>query len=130
MKGVFRVFFVSVCCVLLSSCGGSKKDEKAQVKYETQVMKPESRVYNLYIPATLHGITEVEVYPRVSGIIRKVNFTDGIKVSRGQVLFVIDETEHQLNVMNAEANLAAAKAQMETTKMQYESNQHLAEKRL
>ena len=129
MKGVFRVFFVSVCCVLLSSCGGSKKDEKAQVKYETQVMKPESRVYNLYIPATLHGITEVEVYPRVSGIIRKVNFTDGIKVSRGQVLFVIDETEHQLNVMNAEANLAAAKAQMETTKMQYESNQHLAEKK-
>ena len=123
-------FFVSVCCVLLSSCGGSKKDEKAQVKYETQVMKPESRVYNLYIPATLHGITEVEVYPRVSGIIRKVNFTDGIKVSRGQVLFVIDETEHQLNVMNAEANLAAAKAQMETTKMQYESNQHLAEKKI
>lgn len=130
MKGVFGVFLISVCCVLFTSCGGTKKDEKAQVKYETQVIKPESRVYNLYIPATLHGITEVEVYPRVSGIIRKVNFTDGIKVSRGQVLFVIDETEHQLNVMNAEANLAAAKAQMETSKMQYESNQHLAEKKI
>ena len=86
------------------------------MKYETQIMKPETRVYNLYIPAALHGITEVEVYPQVSGIIRKVNFTDGIKVSKGQTLFVIDQTEHKLQVQNAQANLAAAKAQMETTK--------------
>ena len=130
MKKVFGVLMAVVCTMTLASCGGSKKNDKAQVKYETQVVKPESRVYNLYIPASLHGITEVEVHPRVSGIIRQVNFTDGIKVTRGQTLFVIDETEHKLNVMNAEANLAAAKAQMETTKMQFESNQHLAAKKI
>ena len=34
----------------LASCGdGSRKDAKEQVKYETQVMEPESRVYNIYI---------------------------------------------------------------------------------
>ena len=130
MKKVFGVLMAVFCVVMLTSCGGSKKDGQAQVKYETQVMTPESRVYNLYIPASLHGITEVEVYPQVSGIIRQVNFTDGIKVTRGQPLFVIDQTEHKLNVMNAEANLAAAKAQMETSKMQYESNKHLAEKKI
>ena len=130
MKKVFGVLMAIFCVVMLTSCGGSKKDGQAQVKYETQVMTPESRVYNLYIPASLHGITEVEVYPQVSGIIRQVNFTDGIKVTRGQPLFVIDQTEHKLNVMNAEANLAAAKAQMETSKMQYESNKHLAEKKI
>ena len=60
---------------ILTACGSnSRKDEKAQVKYETKVMKPESRVYNLYIPASLHGVSEVEVYPRVSGIIREVTF--------------------------------------------------------
>lgn len=127
----FKLWAIMTLAVVLAACGGgSLKDKKEQVKYETRVMRSESRVYNLYIPATLHGITEVEVFPRVSGIIRKVNFTDGIKVTRGQVLFVIDETEHQMNVLNAEANLAAAKAQMETSKMQYESNQHLAEKKI
>ena len=127
----FKLWAIMTLAVVLAACGGgSRKDKKEQVKYETRVMRSESRVYNLYIPATLHGITEVEVFPRVSGIIRKVNFTDGIKVTRGQVLFVIDETEHQMNVLNAEANLAAAKAQMETSKMQYESNQHLAEKKI
>ena len=108
----------------------SHKKRENTIKYEIRVMKPESRVYNIYIPASLHGVTEVEVYPQVSGIIREVNFKDGIKVTKGQTLFVIDQTGHKLQVQNAQANLAAAKAQMETTKLQYESNQKLAEKRI
>lgn len=124
---------VTVLClaIALSACGGSsRKDKRVLVKYETQVMKPESRVYNLYIPASLHGVSEVEVYPQVSGIIREVNFKDGIRVTKGQTLFVIDQTEHKLRVQNAQANLAAARAQMETTRLQYETNQKLAEKRI
>ena len=130
MKNVIRVVVAIVCFMTIEACSSSKKDGQAQVKYETQVMKPESRVYNLYIPASLHGMNEVEVYPRVSGIIRQVTFTEGVKVNRGQTLFVIDQTEHKLNVMNAEANLAAAKAQMETTKLQYDSRKQLAEKQI
>ena len=124
------IILLTSSILLLTACGGGKKKDGTQVKYETQIMKPETRVYNLYIPAALHGITEVEVYPQVSGIIRKVNFTDGIKVSKGQTLFVIDQTEHKLRVQNARANLAAAKAQMETTKLQYETNKKLAAKKV
>lgn len=119
------------CSFLLSACGGSLKEkDKTKVKFSTKVLRPESLTYNLYIPASLHGMNEVDVYPQVSGIIRKVNFTDGIKVSKGQVLFVIDQTEHRLMVQNAQANLAAARAQMETTKLQYETNQKLASKKI
>lgn len=76
---------ILVMAGMLTACGGSsQKDEKEQVKYEIQVMKPESRVYNLYIPAALHGVSEVEVFPQVSGIIREVNFKDGIMVPRGK----------------------------------------------
>jgi membrane fusion protein (multidrug efflux system) len=134
MKNKLRItsylIFLTSSILLLTACGGGKKKDGTQVKYETQIMKPETRVYNLYIPAALHGITEVEVYPQVSGIIRKVNFTDGIKVSKGQTLFVIDQTEHKLRVQNAKANLAAAQAQMETTKLQYETNKKLAAKKV
>ena len=122
---------VILLAVMVTSCNrGANKDKKTPIKYEIRVMKPETRVYNLYIPAALHGISEVEVYPQVSGIIREVNFKDGIKVTKGQTLFVIDQTEHKLKVQNAQANLAAAKAQMETTKLQYETNQKLAEKKI
>lgn len=131
MKRYVPLLAILLCAVALTSCGDrSPKNENAQVKYETQVMKPESRVYNIYIPAALHGVSEVEVYPQVSGIIRQINFKDGVKVEKGQTLFVIDQTEHKLNVQNAQANLAAAKAQMETTRLQYETNKKLAEKKI
>jgi len=126
-----RLLAVLTVAGMLVACGGSgHKDEQVQVKYETQVMVPESRVYNIYIPASLHGISEVEVYPQVSGIIREVNIREGIKVTKGQTLFVIDQTEHKLRVQNAQANLAAAKAQMETTRLQYETTQKLAAKKI
>ena len=126
-----RALTVLTLTTTITACNkSSHKKRENTIKYEIRVMKPESRVYNIYIPASLHGVTEVEVYPQVSGIIRKVNFKDGIKVTKGQTLFVIDQTGHKLQVQNAQANLAAAKAQMETTKLQYESNQKLAEKRI
>ena len=130
-KALLPSLFVASLSCLLWACQGSSRDTGAtKVKYKTQVMKPESRVYNVYIPASLHGITEVDVYPRVEGIIREVNFTDGIEVKKGQTLFVIDPTEYKLEVQNARANLAAAKAQMQTTKLRYESNRRLAERKV
>ncbi len=111
------------------SCG-SRKDKASQVKYETRIVKADTLTYNVFIPAALHGVHEVEVYPQVEGIIRKVNFTDGVKVSKGQTLFVIDQTEAKLQVQNAQANLAAARAQMETTRLRYESNKQLASKKI
>lgn len=126
-----RLLVVVCLSVAFTACGGnSKRSEKDSIKYEIRKVQPESRVYNIYIPATLHGLSEVEVYPQVSGIIREVNFKDGYKVTKGQALFVIDQTEHKLRVQNAQANLAAAKAQMETTKLQYETNQKLAAKKI
>ena len=115
---------------LLVSCGKKKTPEMPQVKYETKVLKPESRTYNMTFPATLEGTSEVKVYPQVEGIIKKKNYTSGTRVRKGQMLFIIDPTEYRLSVQSAEANLSAAKAQMETTKLQYESNQELYAKKV
>ena len=101
-----------------------------QVKYETKVLQNESRIYNMTFPASLEGTNEAKVYPQVEGIIKTKNFTNGTRVRKGQTLFIIDPTEFRLNVQSAEANLSAAKAKMETTKLQYESNQELYAKKV
>jgi len=121
-----------LACCTMSSCKGSKDKNAAapQVKYETKVLQPESRVYNMSFPATTSGTTEIKVYPQVEGLVTKKNFTSGTKVQKGQSLYVIDPTEYQLSVQSAAANLNVAKASMETTKLEYESNQKLYEKRI
>lgn len=116
---------------MFHSCGNRVSDsESPQIKFETKVLKHESRVYNMTFPATLEGTSEVKVYPQVEGIIRTKNFENGTRVYKGQTLFIIDQTEYRLSVQSAEANLSAAKAQMETTKLQYESNQELYAKKV
>lgn len=136
---MMKRFFSLMCAALavagcmLSSCKGGNKDNNApelRVKYETKVLQPESRVYQLTFPATLSGDTEISIYPQVEGIIRTCNCSSGIKVRKGQTLFVIDPTEFRLGVQSAQANLNAAQAQMETTRLQYESNRTLAEKKI
>lgn len=110
---------------LFVSCGKKKTPEMPQVKYETKVLQPESRTYNMTFPASLEGVNEAKVYPQVEGIIKSKNYTSGTLVHKGQTLFVIDPTEYRLSVQSAEAQLSVAKAKLETTKLQYESNLQL-----
>lgn len=121
----------ALAILLLQSCGNmGGGDEMPQTKFETKMLQHESRVYNMTFPATLEGTSEVKIYPQVQGIVRAKNYTNGVRVRKGQTLFVIDPTEYRLGVQSAEANLSAAKAQMETTKLQYESNQGLHSKKV
>ena len=99
-------------------------------KYETKVLQPEPKTYNTSFPATTCGVTEIKVYPQVEGIVTKKNYVPGTVVQKGQPLFVIDPTEYQLSVQSAEADLKVAKANLETTRLQYESNQKLFEKKI
>ena len=111
------------------SCGGSQtQQEMPMVKYETKVLQPETKTYNMTFPATTCGVNEIKVYPQVDGVVTEKNFTSGTIIQKGQKLYVIDPTEYQLNVQSAEANLKVAKASLETTKLQYESNKKLFEK--
>ena len=120
---------LALACCILTSCK-EKKAPAPQVKWETKVLQPEARVYNMSYPATTSGTTEIKVYPQVEGTITAKKFTTGTKVNKDQTVYIIDPTEYQLSVKSAEANLAVAKAKLETTKLQYESNQELFNKKI
>lgn len=52
----------------------------------------------------------VEVRPRVGGAIQSVHFTDGQRVSKGDLLFVIDPRPFEAQLARARADLAGARA--------------------
>ena len=118
------------CGIMVSCSGNQAQFEMPMTKYETKVLQPEPKTYNMTFPASTCGITEIKVYPQVEGIVTKKNYVPGTIVQKGQTLFVIDPTEYQLSVQSAEADLKVAKANLETTRLQYESNQKLFEKKI
>lgn len=79
-------------------------------------------------PATIKGIQDVEVRPKVSGFITKVYVHEGQTVSAGQVLFSIDSETYRAVVQQAQAGLNTANAQLNTARLTYENNKKLFEK--
>ena len=58
------------------------------------------------------GVREVEVRPRVSGILERWNYQEGAKVAAGQSLFTIDSAPYRAVLARAEAQLASAEASL------------------
>ncbi len=64
----------------------------------------------------LVAVNQVDVRPRVSGIIDKVHFEDGAQVNKGDVLFTIDPRPFAAEVIRTEGLLGSAEAQQALTK--------------
>ena len=80
------------------------------------VVKPRDLPANFEYVAQISGVREVEVRPRVSGILQKWNFTEGSKVAAGQSLFTIDPAPYRAAFAKAEADLISAQASFDQAK--------------
>lgn len=75
--------------------------------------------------ATIRGRQDIDILPQVSGTIERVCVTEGQKVRRGQLLFVIDQVPYRSALKTAVANVEVAKAALATAELNYNSNKEL-----
>ncbi len=61
----------------------------------------------------LEAVDQVEIRPRVSGYIKRVTFTEGREVGKGEVLFEIDPRPYQADLERAQAQLEQARTAAE-----------------
>jgi len=71
------------------------------------------------------AVDSVKLRPRVSGYIDAVKFVEGKEVKKGDILFVIDQRPYRVQLEQAQAELARAKAQSELTKTELARTQKL-----
>ena len=76
-------------------------------------------------PATIKGVQDVEIHPKVQGFITQINVKEGQTVSAGQVLFVLDNVTYQAQVRQAQAAVNTAQAACNTAKLSFENSQKL-----
>ena len=60
----------------------------------------------------------IEVSPKISALVQAVHFDDNYRVKRGDLLLELDPRDFQVAVVNADANLAAAKSKLNEAKAQ------------
>ena len=113
----------------LTACGIDMPKE-TQSSFETMTIQKSDIELPYKFSARMKGQNDVTVTPQVSGQLVKICVAEGQLVKKGQVLFVIDQRNAQLELEAAQANLQAALAQANSAKLEYESNRNLFEKKI
>ena len=113
----------------MTSCGNNVP-QVVPTSYETVTIEKSDITVPIKFSAKLKGETDVTISPQVSGQLMRICVTEGDQVKKGQVLFIIDQRNAQLELESAQANLQAAIAQENSAKIEYESNKNLYEKKI
>ena len=89
------------------------------------VEKPEQKSVTVYeaFPGRLVAHDEVEIRARVMGFLKSIEFTDGQRVKKGDLLFTIEPEQYQAAVSASEAQLAQAKAALKLGEATLKRNQ-------
>lgn len=113
-----RGLVAALALVLLAACQKSQPPQGGMPPPEVvvHVVQPQDIPATFEYVAQIAGVREVEVRPRVSGILQKWNYTEGARVTAGQSLFTIDPEPFRAALARAEAQLASAQANLETAR--------------
>ena len=128
MKSLKWTFMLGTL-VGLMSCGLDMPKETLS-SFETMTIEKKDIEVPIKFSAKLKGQTDVNITPQVSGQLMKICVIEGQQVQKGQVLFVIDQRDAQLELESAQANLLSAIAQESTAKLEFESSQNLFDKKI
>ena len=117
---------IAAAATVLVSCGNKGgRPNFGDNEFPVQEVTTVSASMQTTYPATIKGIHDVEIRPKVSGFLVQINVHEGQTVSAGQTLFVIDNATYQAAVRQAQAAVNTATAQLNTAKLTYDNAQKL-----
>lgn len=125
--------FVAMAALAFASCGSKGGNSLANLgndHYPVVTVGESTADMQTTFPATIKGIQDVTVSPKVSGFLTSVLVHEGQRVSAGQVLFTIDSETYRAAVRSAQAAVNTAKAAANTSKTTYDNNQKLFDQKI
>ena len=127
-----KIFVFAVFALLLASCGGKSggRPQFGDNEYPVVTVGTSSASSQATYPASIKGVQDVQISPKVQGFITQINVKEGQTVGAGQVLFVIDNATYQAQVRQAQASVNTAQAACNTAKLSYENSQKLYENKV
>jgi len=130
MKMKKIVTIAAVAATLVSCSGGGGRPTFGDNEYPVVTVGTSQADMQTTYPASIKGVQDVEIRPKVQGFLTQINVREGQTVSAGQVLFVIDNETYQAQVRQAQAAVNAAQQQVNTAQLTYNNAQQLHAKKV
>ncbi|MBQ1964828.1 MAG: efflux RND transporter periplasmic adaptor subunit, partial [Tidjanibacter sp.] len=123
----FTLILLASATLLASCAPKSAPTATIEKAYKVLEVSASDRVLKTGYPASISGCQTVEIRPQVSGMITDILINEGDFVTKGQVLFVIDQTPYKAAYEIAVANVKSAEAGLSTAQLILDSNKALFE---
>lgn len=120
--------FVALAALALASCGKKSSGGLADLQdneFPVVTVGTSSADLQTTYPATIKGIQDVDVHPKITGFITNVYVHEGQTVTAGQTMFTIDSETYRAAVNQCRAALNTARAQANTARLTYNNNKKL-----
>lgn len=90
----------------LTACGNRQtQQEETGVSHQTMVTSRSDIALEQSYPASVEGRQSIRIIPRVEGYLADIRIREGQRVSKGQVLFVLDQATYRADERAAQANV-------------------------
>ena len=119
------MMFAAMAATLVSCGGGGGRPTFGDNEYPVQTAGTSTADMQSTYPATIKGVQDVEIRPKVQGFLTQINVKEGQNVVSGQIMFVLDNEVYQAQVRQAQAAVNTAQQQVNTAKLTYENAQQL-----
>ncbi|GEC70575.1 membrane fusion protein, multidrug efflux system [Flavobacterium flevense] len=112
-----------ISLVVLAACG-KKEQQTAPVilPYKVTAVTESNTTLLSEYPATLEGITDIDIRAKVDGYIEKIYIQEGQEVKKGQLLFKLETQTANQEAAAAKAKVAAAQVEVNRLKPLVERN--------
>ena len=130
MKKNKIMMMAAIAATLVSCGGGGGRPTFGDNEYPVVTVGTQSAASQATYPASIKGVQDVQISPKVGGFITQINVKEGQTVSAGQVLFVIDNATYQAQVRQMQAAVNTAQASCNTAKLSFENSQKLYESKV
>lgn len=124
--------FIIVTAAIITGCSSAQGNQAPPPPPALPVLQLDATSTTTYeeYSASLEGKTNVEIRPQVSGYLDKIYVEEGAYVTAGQPLFKINDRPYDEQVNNAQANVLAAKANLEKADIEVKRLQPLVENKV
>jgi membrane fusion protein, multidrug efflux system len=120
LKNIKLLFFIIAFSAFCSSCKKEVAPEAKPLEISVlKVVQQDVRLESEYTGQTF-GQSDIQINPRVDGVIESLNFKEGGLVTKGQLLYTIDPLPFQAKLHQAEGALAESEARLAKTKSDYD----------
>jgi len=114
---VYTLIIVGIGALIFYRISDNKKSEeknskgpggKTALKVTGIVLKPQVFLDNLALSGSIEANEQVDIRSEVSGIVESINFQEGSLVSKGQVLFKVNDIELRAQLANVKTSQGLA----------------------